>query len=51
MNIQEYGNNYSNNFNSFKIPNSQTFSREYVYEIKVRINIFLVKYKLIYFPN
>lgn len=37
MNIQESTNNHSNStgFNSFKIPNAQSFSRGYVYEIKV----------------
>lgn len=38
MNIQEGGNGNPNSggvFNNFKIPNAQSFSREYVYEIKV----------------
>jgi hypothetical protein len=37
MNIQESSNvnSYAGGFNSFKIPNAPSFSREYVYEIKV----------------
>ena len=43
INIEENSNSIQNTLNTFKIPNAQSFSREYLYEINVcKINFFLI---------